>query len=93
MPKRTDRNQPEITRALRLAGASVEHLHEVGKGCADILVGFRGTNYVMEIKDWQQPPSRQRLTPDEQRWHATWQGQVAIIKSVDEALRLIGAIA
>lgn len=92
MAKRVDANQPEIVEALRAVGASVQHIHEIGQGCPDILIGFRGINFVVEIKDGNRPPSRRKLTPDEQRWHDEWRGQKAIIKSVDEALELIGAI-
>lgn len=45
MAKRTDGNQAEIVRALRSAGATVQTLHTVGKGCPDLVVGFRGNNY------------------------------------------------
>ncbi len=46
-----DRNQPEIVAALRAAGATVEYLHAVGGGCPDLLVGYRGANYVLEVKE------------------------------------------
>jgi hypothetical protein len=87
---RVDRNQPEIVQALRQVGASVQHLHHVGKGCPDILVGFQGLNYLMEIKDGDKPPSRRRLTDDEAEWFAQWNGYAAIVENVDDALRVIG---
>lgn len=90
--KRADANQPDIVQALRQAGASVQHLHEVGRGCPDILVGFRGMNYVAEIKDGNKPPSKRKLTPDEQAWHLAWRGKVEIIETVDDALKLIGVL-
>ena len=89
---RIDKNQPEIVMALRQAGATVSHLHEIGKGMPDLAVGFRGVNYFFEVKDGSKAPSKQRLTPDEERWHSEWRGQVAIIRNADEALRLIGAL-
>ena len=91
MAKRTDRNQSEIVEALRAIGATVQHLHEVGHGCPDIAVGYRGKNTFLEIKDWQQAPSKRRLTPDEQEWHRTWRGQVAVVETVAEAFAAIGA--
>lgn len=48
MPKSVDANQPEIVAALHAVGATVQHLHEVGHGCPDILVGFRGKNYLID---------------------------------------------
>jgi hypothetical protein len=87
---RVDANQPEIVAALRQVGASVQHLHHVGQGCPDILVGFQGINYLMEIKDGSKPPSRRRLTKDEADWFAQWNGQASIVENVDDALRVIG---
>lgn len=88
---RVDANQPEIVKALRSVGATVEHLHAVGKGCPDISVGWRGVNYFLEIKDGAKPPSKRELTPAQKDWHAGWKGQVAVVCNVDEALAAIGA--
>lgn len=89
---KVDRNQAEIVEALRRVGATVEPLHQVGKGCPDLLVGFRGRNILIEVKDWKQPPSGRKLTPDQVEWHAGWKGQVAMVEDVDAALAVIGAI-
>lgn len=86
MAKRTDVNQKAIVKALRKIGCSVQTLHEVGHGCPDLLIGYRGKNYTFEIKDGEKPPSKRKLTTDEQLWHYGWRGQVAIVYSVDEAV-------
>ena len=39
-----DDNQPEIVKALREIGCSVQSLASVGGGCADLLVGYQGIN-------------------------------------------------
>lgn len=85
-----DANQPEIVKDLRKAGAIVQHLHMVGKGCPDILVGFRGVNYLLEIKDGAKPPSARKLTKDEATWHLQWSGTVSIVNNSNEALAAIG---
>lgn len=90
MAKRVDRNQTLIVDALRSVGASVQVLSDVGKGCPDLLVGFRRVNYLMEVKDGEAPPSKQKLTEDELKWHYAWRGQKAVVHSVDEALEVIG---
>jgi len=87
---RTDRNQREIIEALRKHGATVEPLHQVGAGCPDILVGWLGGNYLIEIKDGDKPPSGRKLTPDQVVWHNRWRGQVQVAKNVAEALDIIG---
>jgi hypothetical protein len=85
-----DRNQPEIVRALRQAGATVQSLCAVRDGVPDLLVGFRKQNYLMEIKDGNLPVSRRRLTDDEKAWGFAWLGQIAIVTSVEEAMEVIG---
>ncbi len=85
-----DDNQAGIVKALRLAGASVQILASVGKGCPDLLVGFAGKNLLLEAKDGDKSPSRRKLTPDQNNWHANWRGSVHIINNEREALRAIG---
>lgn len=87
--KRVDANQREIAQALKTLGATIEYLHFVGRGCPDLLVGFRGRNYLLEVKDGAKPVTRQRLTADEIAWQEQWRGQVAVISTVDEALAVI----
>lgn len=86
---RVDANQPAIVEALRKLGATVLHLHTIGKGAPDIAVGYMGKNALIEIKDGSKPPSARKLTPDEERFHAEWRGQVAVVESVDEAIAFI----
>lgn len=88
---RIDTNQPEIVQALRDVGASVAITSMVGAGFPDIVVGYRDHNYLIEIKDGSKPPSRRKLTKDEQAFFDTWRGTVYIAKDVDEALEIIGA--
>ena len=76
--------------ALRAAGASVQSLASVGKGCPDLAVGFRGVNYFLEVKDGSLSPSRRQLTDDQKDWHGSWRGNVVNVNSVDEALKAIG---
>jgi len=86
MPRRVDANQREIVSALRDCGFSVLHLHTVGHGCPDILCGAQGyRNLLFEIKG-----DKGKLTPDERGFFDTWRGQVALVRSVDEALRVMG---
>lgn len=89
---KADANQTEIVKALRQMGASVQHLHTLGKGCPDLLVGWRGVNILLEVKDGEKVPSKRRLTPDEQEWHERWRGQVAIVESVEDAVALLNGV-
>jgi hypothetical protein len=88
---RVDANQPEIVAALRKCGATVQHLHQVGHGAPDLLVGYRGMNLLFECKDDNKPLSKRKLTPDEQNFFNTWNGQVDVIENIQEALNTLAA--
>lgn len=75
-------------KALRAVGATVQSIAAIGKGAPDILVGYQGHNLLMEIKDGGKPKSRQSLTALEAEWHTVWRGQVAIVNSADQAVKL-----
>lgn len=83
-PKRVDGNQKIITERLRAIGCTVQPIHEVGKGAPDLLVGYKGRNYLFELKDPDKPFSRRQLTKDERDWHRDWQGQVNVVHSYEE---------
>ena len=86
---RVDDNQKEIVNALRRCGASVLITSQL-KNCFDILVGFKGVNYIMEIKDGNKPPSQRKLTSGELKFKESWKGgEYYIVNSIDEALNII----
>ena len=89
---KADDNQREVVTALRSVGASVMHLHRVGMGCPDLCVGWKGVNYLLEVKDGSKPPSGQKLTPMQTEWHSAWNGQAVVVNSPEAALAAIGAI-
>ena len=90
MIKRTDRNHSEIINAIRkIPNISVFSTHEVGKGFPDIVVGYKGINYLIEIKDGNKPPSARKLTDAELQFHSNWRGQIKIVNNLDEVLNLL----
>ena len=82
---KVDANQPEIVAALKKVGATIWHTYPLGRGGPDIVVGYGGRSYPMEIKSKDGV-----LTEDEVKWHKAWQGNISIVRSVDEALEVIG---
>lgn len=86
---RVDTNQKEIVEALRRQGATVLHLHTVGRGCPDILVGYQGENFLLELKDGSKSASKQKLTPDEVSFFESWCGQVTVVNSIESAIALL----
>jgi len=87
---KVDANQSEMVADLRACGVSVQPLHSVGGGVPDLLCGFRGRNVLIEVKDGSKPPSARKLTKDQVEWHGAWRGQVAVAKSTEEALAILG---
>ena len=87
---KVDANQASIVGELRAVGASVQPLHTVGAGVPDLLVGFRGQNWLIEVKDGSKPPSERKLTAAQVDWHGAWRGQVVTVKDGAEALRALG---
>jgi len=85
MPKRArkDLNQDEIVAALEAVGAEVWIIEEP----VDLMVGFRGINYLLEVKGLTGT-----LTDRQKVFFRDWRGHKAVVRSVDEALRAIGAI-
>lgn len=82
---KVDGNQAEIVDALRgIPECSVQILSAVGEGCPDILVGYRGANFLFEIKDPDQPLHRHELTDDQKKFHGAWRGQVQKVKYLKE---------
>ncbi len=70
---RVDDNQAAMVDFLRRCGCLVEILARLGRGVPDLLVGTpRGRLILIEVKDGSKPPSKRRLSEDEQAWHHRW---------------------
>lgn len=75
--------------ALRKAGCSVASLAALGCGLPDLMVGFRGRNILLEVKDGSKSLSRRRLTTDEKAFMNAWRGQYAVVESAEQALVVV----
>jgi len=80
---RTDANHTAIVAALRQCGATVHNTHRVGGGYPDLSVGISGLNWLVEIKT---PTGK--LNANERKFHDTWRGQIAVCRTVEEAVQL-----
>ena len=87
MRNRADCNQKEIVDALREIGASVIVLSQVGGGCPDLLVGFRGKEYLIEVK-----AKNADLSDSQKEFFDNWQGRPYVVRSVDEVLELLNCV-
>lgn len=88
--KRVDDNQAQLVKQIRQLGATVRHLHMVGDGLPDIIVGYRKKNFLIEIKDFKKSKSQKKLTADEQEFFDTWKGQVDKCETLDEIIKVVG---
>lgn len=90
---RKDSNHNTIAQALRDVGYRVAETHQLGAGFPDLTVG--GINrttgqqqiWLLEVKD-----ATGKLTPAEQAFHREWIGYVHVIRTVDEAYKLVGVL-
>lgn len=88
-----DTNHNEIAQALRDVGYLVHETHQLGGGYPDLNVGGidrrtgRARVWLVEVKD-----TKGKLTPDELAFHTAWGGLVHVVRSVDEAFKLVGVL-
>lgn len=89
---KTDANQPELVKVWRDMGATVLDLSGVGKGIADVLVGWRGKWTPVEIKNLE--GRGRKLTPAQILLHGEIKRAglpLAVVTNTDEALAILGA--
>ena len=91
--KRRDPNEQAITEALRKVGATVHPQHVP----CDLLVGYQGVTYLLEVKSPPGPQggtsgSGQKLNPKQQAWADAWCGQFAVVTTPAEALEALGVV-
>lgn len=85
-----DENHGLITKAFEAHGATVQDLSMVGDGCTDILVGYRGWNLIVEIKNPKQKPSARKLRKSQREWAAWWRGAPAhVAETVEDVGRIL----
>lgn len=85
---KVDLNQASIVKALRKCGVSVQSLASIGKGCPDLVAANgSGMVWLIEVKG-----PKGKLRPEQEKWINEWRGDVHIIRTVDDALKLIGVV-
>jgi hypothetical protein len=87
--RQVDANQTAVVAAFRAAGASVLHLHTVGEGCPDLLVGIGQVDCLVEVKDGRKPPSARQLNEEQLKFRSAWRGRrVEVVYSAGDAFEL-----
>lgn len=81
-----DENQKALIHTFIALGASVLNLSTVGRGCPDLLIGYRGKTVLVEIKR----DTKAKYTEPQVKFMQEWRGgAVSRIDSVEAAIRLI----
>jgi hypothetical protein len=87
--KKKDLNHAGIVKELKqIPGISVLDISSLGKGCGDILVGYRNLNFLFEIK---QPSQKNKFTKAEKYFHLIWNGQIATVTSSQEIINILNS--
>lgn len=69
-----DANHGVITQALTRLGVEFIDLSLVGGGCPDLLINFRKTLYLADIKNPQSAYGKRGLNKNQKRWADEWAG-------------------
>lgn len=86
---RQDGNHKAIRAEFERAGCSVVDLSSLGHGVPDMLIGYGGLCIPVEIKDGAKPPSKRKLTEDEERFRMNWTGGYRIVSDLDGVLETV----
>jgi hypothetical protein len=94
---RTDATHAGIVKALRAVGCSVLSMASLGGGVPDLLVARSGRMWLVEVKSPAGPRGGisqhgQRVNELQVAWQQAWRAPVSVARSVDEALRIVGAL-
>ena len=96
--KKVDANQAEIVKTFRSLGARVAITSSAGDGFPDLVVQYRYPyrldnikhsldTMLVEVKDGSKPPSKRRLTPEQEEFHAEF--VCHIVESVQDVYDLL----
>lgn len=79
---KVDANQSAVVKALKAIGCSVHYIKEP----VDLAVGFRKRSVLMEVKN---PDEDWKLTPQQEKFFAEWNGEAYIVEDEGQAIRAI----
>ena len=86
---RVDENQAAIVDALRKAGCSVFVASKVGGGFPDLVVGYGGQTYLLEVKNPNVPKADRQLTEEQSVFFCFWRGHAEVVLTPEEALQVV----
>lgn len=89
---KVDANQPHVVAMLRACGLAVQPLHQLGRGCPDLLVAGvnRKTDQPAMVLVELKADADGKLTDDEAKWIAAWPCEVLVVFDEWPVLRYFG---
>lgn len=85
---KVDENQNSLVSLWRSMGISVAITSASHDGFPDVVLGYGGLTVLVEIKDGNKPPSKRKLTPDQENFHRDFKGAITVIETEKQALEL-----
>lgn len=76
---KVDGNHKEIVEEFRRLRCSVVSLAAVGGGVPDLLVGFGGRNFLVEVK-----LPKGKVSELQKKWYEYWEGYATVVRSIEE---------
>ena len=80
-----DKNHMEIKSFFQVNGCSVFDAARVGGGFPDLVVGYKGVTYLVEVKD----PDKGKLENTQVDFIMGWNGHVKVVTSIEEAKEML----
>jgi Holliday junction resolvase len=80
-----DQNHNAISDACRDIGATIIDTSALGGGAPDFIAGYRGTNYLFEVKR----DRKAKLTDQQQKKHTAWNGAMYVVTEPHEAVTIL----
>ncbi len=86
---KVDDNQKEVVALFRKLGWTVLIISQL-KNCCDLFVSKNGRTIAIEVKDGKKPPSQRRLSEGEIKFMSAWQGEYALVETLEHVKQLEG---
>ena len=81
---KVDKNHGAIVDALRSLDFSVSSTAAIGQGFPDVVCGYGGRTFLVEIKDGSRKPSARKLNEAQVKFRDEWKGDYTVLESVDD---------
>ena len=85
MTHRADTNQFEIIGYIQTIPGVSYKITSQTDNFVDLVVGWRGVNYLWEIKTL-----KGKLSKSQKQFHQSWSGTITVIRTIDDVNRALG---